>query len=262
MSTLFTQNAAKLSDEEFSELFLKYKESGDAALRNRLVMSFSYIATNVALQLRGLSSGYAQTEDMVNQGILTLIDCIERFAPEKGIRFEAYAYMRVRGGIIDLVRKQDWIPRRVRQTAKEINEAHTALSHTLMREPTQEELAENLGITTKKLAQHNCEIANSAVLSFEDLIQNVSQMGDAFEQSSGDDEIPERRMIRREMRDALAAAIEALSDRERLVVTLYFYEGMNLSEIAEVLQVSVQRVSQINAKSVAKLRAAMEAYLY
>lgn len=261
-NTLYTQNTKKLSDEEFSELFVKYKENGDSSARNKLVMSFSYIAESLAVQLRGLSSGYAQVEDMISQGILTLIDCIERFDPEKGIRFEAYAYMRVRGGIIDLIRKQDWVPRRVRQTAKEINAANSELSHKLMREPTQEELAEEMGISVKKLSQYNCEISNASVLSFEELIQNVSQMGDVFEQSSGDDEMPERRLMRSEMRDVLANAIENLTERERLVVTLYFYEGLNLSEIAEVLEVSVQRVSQINAKSVSKLRTFMEEYLY
>lgn len=261
-TSAYMRNIERLSDEEFAQLFAEFKESGDSALRNKLVMSFSYIAANVASQLRGLSAGYAQTEDMVSQGMLTLIDCLDRFDPEKGIRFEAYAYMRVRGGIIDLVRRQDWVPRRVRQTAKEIGAAQNELSHELMREPTQEELAEKLGITTKKLSQYHCEISNSAVLSFEELIQNVSQMGDAFEQAGSDDDVPERKLLRQEMRNALADAIESLSDREKLVITLYFYENLNLSEIAEVLRVSVQRVSQINAKAVAKLRTAMEEYIY
>ena len=131
----------KLTDEEFAALYNEYKTSGNIALRNRLVMAYSYIAQVSAFQLRGIADTTAQVEDMINQGIVTLIDCIDRYDISKGIRFESYAYMRVRGGIIDLIRKQDWIPRRVRVNAKEINRTASELANMLGREPTQQELS-------------------------------------------------------------------------------------------------------------------------
>lgn len=252
----------KLTDEEFAALYNEYKISGSVALRNRLVMAYSYIAQVSAFQLRGIADTTSQLEDMINQGIVTLIDCIDRYDISKGIRFESYAYMRVRGGIIDLIRKQDWIPRRVRVNAKEINKASSELANILGREPTQQEIADKMGIDIQKLLKYNAEISNAAVYSFEELIQNVSQMGDALENSSSDDVTPERKLLKEELRNVLKESIENLSERERLVVTLYYFENLNLSDIAKVMEVSVQRVSQINARAVNKLRDRMKNYLF
>lgn len=251
-----------LSDEEFLSLFKHYKETKDISARNKIVLNFSYIPQTVALQLRGLSQGYAQVDDMVNQGIVTLMDCIEKFDADKGISFEYYAYMRVRGGIIDLVRKQDWIPRRVREMSKRIAEAQSELSNKLMREPTIEELSEHMAIPVEKLEACSTEINNSVVFSFEELIQNMSQMGSSLEGEGNEDLSPEKKLIKQEMRQVLKQAIDDLSDREKTVVSLYYYESLTLSDIAQVLEISVQRVSQINAKAVSKLKTAMEKYIY
>ncbi len=252
----------KITDEEFAALFNEYKSSGNIAVRNKIVMAYSYIAKVSAFQLRGIADTTAQIEDMINHGIITLIDCIEKYDASKGIRFESYAYMRVRGGIIDLVRKQDWIPRRVRANAKAINNVRSELGNALGREPTNAEIAEKMGIDEQQLLKYNAEISNAVVYSFEELIQNVSQMGDVLENSTKDDITPERRLLKDEMRKTLAQAIEHLSEREKLVITLYYYENLNLADIAKVLEVSVQRVSQINARAVEKLREKMNDYLY
>ncbi len=257
------QNTAqeKLSEEEFLRLHSKYKESGDIALRNRLVMSFGHIAKIAALQLRGSASSQAQVEDMVNHGMIILIDCIDKFDPSKEVKFESYAFMRVRGGIIDLIRKQDWIPRRVRANSKKINDTYNALCSNLRREPTAEEMAKELDISVEKLEKYNCEISNATVYSFEELIQNVSQMGNVLENSTMDDITPEKNLLKNELRKLLAEAIEELSERERLVVSLYYYENLNLSDIAKVLEVSVQRVSQINSRIITKLKAKLNGYI-
>lgn len=251
----------RITDEEFTVLFNEYKSTGNIAVRNKIVMAYSYIAQVSAFQLRGIAAATAQLEDMINQGIITLIDCVERFDISKGIKFESYAYMRVRGGIIDLVRKQDWIPRRVRVNAKAVNAARTELSNALGREPTQAEIASKMGIDEEKLSRYNAEISNAVVYSFEELIQNVSQMGDVLENSTKDDITPERKLLKEELRNALAKAIEELSDRERMVVSLYYYENLNLADIAKVMEVSVQRVSQINSRAVGKLRDKLTDYL-
>ena len=252
----------KLTEEEFLRLHGQYKNSGDISIRNRIVMSYAYIAKIAALQLRGSASTQAQIEDMVNQGMITLIDCIDKFDPSKETKFETYAFIRVRGGIIDLIRKQDWIPRRVRVNSKKINDTYNELCAELKREPTSEELAERLGISVEKLEKYNLEISNSSVYSFEELIQNVSQMGDVLENSTLDDITPEKKILKNEMKKILTEAIDGLTEREKLVITLYFFENLNLVDIAKVLDVIVQRVSQINSRAVEKLRSKMNGYIF
>lgn len=246
---------------ELASLMLEFKENNDPELRNQLVLGYSYIAKSVAVQMRGIFQNYAQMEDVVNEGILTLMDCIAKFDPGKGIKFESYAFMRVRGAVIDFVRRQDWLPRRVRVNAKSIAAAHDLLCNELMREPTQQELADRLDMPLDTLSHHYSEISNSVMLSFEGLIQNVNQMGDILENSIDENAVPETTVFQSELRAALKDAIDSLSERERLVISLYFFEHLKLSEIAGILEVSEQRVSQINTRAVLKLRQKLEAYV-
>lgn len=258
-----TENSEKnrLSDEEFYQIQKKYKETGDVRIRNQLVLEYSYIPKTVAMQLRGIAASYAQVDDMVNQGMIALIDSVERFDYNKGIRFESYAFMRVKGSIIDLVRKQDWIPRRVRMTKKEISNTVSQLSNELGREPTDEEVATKMNISVAKLSKYYEEIANGVVFSFEELIQNVSQMGSIFDNSINDDIIPEKKILKQELRELLKEALESLPERDRLVVTLYYYENLTLAEISEVLNVTIQRVSQINTRAVSKIKEKLKDYI-
>jgi RNA polymerase sigma factor for flagellar operon FliA len=251
----------KLTEEEFLNLHKKYIETKDIVLRNKLILNFINIPKSVAVQLRGITAGYAQIEDMVNQGVIVLMDCLDRFDASKGIKFESYAFMRVRGGIIDLVRKQDWIPRRVRAKSKEIMNTYNELCNELMREPTQQELADRLNISVEKLSQYNSEIAHTVTLSFEDLIQNVNQMCEVLETSQNDDFYPEKNLLKAEMKGVLKEAIGSLTEKEKLVVTLYYYENLMFTDIAKVLDVSPQRISQIHTKAVLKLKSKMDVYM-
>jgi len=169
--------------------------------------------------------------------------------------------MRVRGGIIDLIRKQDWVPRRVRANTKKINDTYNELSSKLMREPTPQEVADELGISVDKLEKYKSEITNATVYSFEELIQNVSQMKSVLESSTLDDITPEKKTLKNEMRVILKNAIEELSEREKLVISLYYYENLNLTDISKVLDISVQRVSQINTKAITKLKDKLNSYI-
>ncbi|MCR5815514.1 MAG: FliA/WhiG family RNA polymerase sigma factor [Ruminococcus sp.] len=254
----FYKNKDTYSDEKFLQKLLEYRKTKSNAVRNDIVMNFAYIPQTAAIQLRGLANGYAQVDDMVNQGIMTLMDCIDSFDENKGISFEYYAFMRVRGAIIDLVRKQDWVPRRVREQDKKINKARQELSNILLREPTDNELADFMGVSPEKLSSMQAEVNGAAVLSFEELIQNMSQMGTSLE---AEGESPEKRVLSRELKAVLARAIDDLGERERLVISLYYYENLTFADIAQVLDVSVQRASQINAKAVSRLKAAMESYM-
>lgn len=255
-----TAEALQILDDPVA-LMEEYRKTGDIAQRNSLVMHYSYIARTVAAQTYGIYSNYAQADDIVNQGIIALISCVEKFDPGKGIKFESYAFMRVRGAVIDFVRKQDWLPRRVRQTAKEIHATHDALCNELMREPTRQEIADRAGISLKTLDKYYSEATNSVMLSFEELIQNVSQMDELLESFYDKDSLPEASLYRQELKEALQRGIEELTEKERLVVTLYYYEDLKLADISKVLGVSEQRISQILSRAVQRLRVKLEHYI-
>ena len=138
---------------------------------------------------------------------------------------------------------------------------HIRLHNELRREPTSEEMAEDMGISVEKFRKYSSEMSNATVYSFEELIQNVSQMGDVLENSTMDDITPEKKVLKTEMRKVLSEAIDELSEREKLVISLYYYENLNLADIAKVLDVSIQRVSQINTRAVSKLKNKLNGYL-
>jgi RNA polymerase sigma factor for flagellar operon FliA len=238
----------------------KYKETGDTAIRNEIVVEYMYVAEICARQMRGLASGYAQIEDMVNQGIITLMECVEKYDFTRGVAFEKYLFMRIRGCIIDFVRKEDRIPRRVRELSKRIMKAYDEIAGENLSEPTLQQIADRMNISAEQLDKYNAEIAGIATVSFDDLLENVQQLGDVYGSSMYGDLCPEEVYLKGEMRKVLAQAVDELSERERLVISLYYYEDLALNEIAKVMEVSTQRVSQLHTKAVLKLRNRLEAY--
>lgn len=244
--------------ENPAQILAEYQKSGNLELRNSLVMHYSYIARAVAVQMRGITSSYAQVEDIVHQGILTLIDCIEKFQPTKGVKFESYAFMRIKCANIDFVRKQDWLPRRVRKAAKDVTAAYDELSNTLLREPTTKEIAAHMGISEEDVHKHYSEINSSVMLSFEMLLQNA---GPGIESKADDSALPENRLMRQELHQQLMEAIDALTERERLVISLYYKEHLKLYEIAQVMGVSESRACQTHSRAIIKMRARLEQYM-
>lgn len=256
------QSVPTLKDsEDPDEMLLLYQKTHDVVLRNKIVMHFSSIAKTVAFQMRGIFSDYAQIEDIVNQGILALIECVERFDSGKQVKFQTFAFTRVRGSVIDFVRKQDWIPRRVRVAAKNINRAHDELCTELMREPKHDEIAARLNMTPEVLNKYYSEISGTVTLSFENSIQglNYSDMdiSEPVDRSSSADS----GLFRQELKELISSSIQSLSEREQQVISLYYYEELKQSEIAQVLQISEQRVSQLISKAIQKIRFKVEGYM-
>lgn len=246
--------------EQLFEKLQEYLQTRDIELRNELIIAYGYIPKAVAAQMRNITSSYAQVEDIVNQGYLTLLDCLEKFDNTKGMKFESYAFMRIKGANIDFVRKQDWLPRRVRKTAKEMCIAFDELSNNLMREPTTKELAAHLGTDEDYVAKHYREMSNSVLLSFEMLLQNAAENDDEdVLESSGRQ--PEANLMRQELREQLMQAIDKLNEKERLVISLSYYEHLKLAEIADIMKVSEARVCQTRAKAILKMREHLEAYM-
>lgn len=254
------ETAVKQNESEVQELMERYQATRSIADRNQLVMHYSYIAKVIAAQMRGYTVNYAQMEDIVNQGMLTLIDALERFDPGKGVKFESYAFMRVKNANIDFIRKQDWLPRRVRRTAKDVAAAFDWLSNELMHEPTIKELAAYMELPEEAIIKHYSEMSNSVMISLETVLQNTLQEN-GVDFLADDDRQPEEKLFRDELRQQLMQAIDALSERERTVISLYYYEHLRLYEIAEVMGVSESRVCQLHSKAVSRMKQRLEGYM-
>lgn len=243
-------------DEEDPDLLMRrYKETGSQELRNRLVMHYSYIAKTVAVKMNSTFHKYASVEEMVNHGAIALIDSLERFDPNQGVKFSTYAFTKVRGAIIDYVRKQDWLPRRVRQMDILITKAEAQLTNELGRPPTREEMAARLGMSVAKYDKCVFEMSGESVYSFEALLDAPVQANLAHPNPG-----PEEQLDERELRSQLGVAIDSLNEQERTVLSLYYYENLTMREIGQVMGVSEQRIGQINRKLIKKLREQLSDY--
>jgi RNA polymerase sigma factor for flagellar operon FliA len=242
-------------------LLLAYKQTGDQSLKWPLVLRYENLIKSVALQIRGVYSSFAQVDDIVDEGIITLLSAIDKYDPEKGVKFEAYVAKRIRGMVVDLARKQDWLPRNIRQRAKKIDQAVSSLSNTLGRFPTDEEMAEYLGVTLERYQKDSANASMSNILSLDALLDKNCD-GYRMEIPTEDEEgQPENAFQEQELQRALAHGIRQLRENEQIVLSLYYEKNLPMKEIAQVLDVSKPRVSQIHARALQKLRLYMEEYL-
>lgn len=236
----------------------EYKETGSIDLRNEIILMYMDTVKYVALSLRNVYAKYADLDDIVNEGVLSLISAVESFDINRGVKFETYANIKIKGAIIDYVRKQDWIPRQVRRFGKDLDSAYNELYNTLGRYPTNQEIAEFMGISKEKLAKNMADMAGTITLSFEELLYEDNF--DNFNAVS-DSESPDAGIYENELKQVIASAIDELSPKGRQVVTLYYYEKLKFGEIAKVLGVTESRICQIHSKSMLLLKRKLEDYL-
>ena len=259
--TLRHVDSAELAAMEAEELLRLYKENGDEQVKWEIVLRYEHVVKHAALQVRGIYSGFAQLEDIINEGLITLLKSIDKFDIDKGVRFETFVSKRIRGMVVDLARKQDWVPRNVRKRAKEIDDATMMLANELGRYPSNAELAKALQTTEEKLQKDFACIATNNVVSLEALMDANESEGMHFEIASRDEGgLPDFMLEEQEVKDTLAAAIATLQENERIVLSLYYVENLLLKEIAQVMQVSDPRVSQLHTRAVGKLRKQMMEY--
>ena len=243
--------------DELAELWAEFKQSASPSARERLILHYAplvkYVASRVAT---GLPATVEQA-DLVSYGMFGLIDGLEKFEPARGNKFETYAIPRIKGAIIDELRAMDWVPRSVRFKAREIEKAYADLESILKRAPTERELAERLGVSLPELHDVINQISFVSVLALDELLSVGADRG---EQVSLLDTLADRSvdpttgLEGQETRGLLAAAINSLSEREKIVVTLYYFEGLTLAEIGDILGVTESRVCQIHTKAVGQLR--------
>ena len=248
--------------EDMVRVLEEYRKNGSQELRNRLIMHYLPIVRSAAVQLRSMAGSILEQEELIDQGVLALIECLERYDPDRGARFETFAFMRVRGAMIDYIRSQDWVPHRARSFQKKVDEAYSMLSHEKMREPDADEVAGFLDIPVEKVENHLKYMNHAAILSFEAVLQDMTGVIAKGELEATDvDTKPEESLFYKDLQRTLAEAVEALGDKERLVVSLYYYEELKYSEIAEVMGIGQSRVCQIHTKAMKKLKNSLEEYV-
>jgi len=250
--------AAAESDAALRSLWENFKATGDSALRERLILHYSplvkYVAGRVGV---GLPPNIEQA-DLVSYGIFGLIDAIEKFDLERAIKFETYAINRIRGAIIDELRSIDWIPRSVRFKAREVEKAYQALEAKLQRTPTEAEVAHEMGVKLEELHAIFSQVSFVNVVALDELLHAGGErgdkmtLGDTLEDPKAPD--PINLFEGEETKYILAKAINTLPEREKIVVTLYYYEGLTLAEIGQVLGVTESRICQMHTKAVLQLR--------
>jgi RNA polymerase sigma factor for flagellar operon FliA len=244
--------------DETQELWREYRRTHDERLRQRLILTYAPLVKYVAGRIGSGLPAHVDDEDLASYGLLGLIGAIERYDPDRDTKFETYAIARIKGSIIDELRAMDWVPRSVRSRARDIERAIGELESRLGRAPTDAEISGHLGLSEEELGDSLSEISRTSIAALDEL-WTVSPGGDqvalidTIEDTQGPD--PESALADTELKEAVAESISRLPEREKLVVTLYYYEELTLREIGEVLGVTESRVSQLHTKAILRLKA-------
>ncbi len=247
------------------ELWADFKRSGDREARDRLIVHYSPLVKYVAGRVSAGLPHSIEQADLVSYGIFGLIDAIEKFDTSRNIKFETYAITRIKGSIIDELRSIDWVPRSVRAKARAVERAYAKLEAELLRTPTDTEVATELKISEDELQQIFNQISFVGLIALDEVLSSGS--GERGETTTLVDTIPDKgegpvaAFEVEEMKQLLAGAINRLGDREKIVLTLYYYESLTLAQIGEVLGVTESRVCQIHTKAVLQLRSRLSAPL-
>jgi RNA polymerase sigma factor for flagellar operon FliA len=259
-STINPRRRAAAATGAIQDLWTQYKATGDEQLRERLILHYSplvkYVAGRVGV---GLPSN-VEAGDCVSFGVFGLIDAIAKFEPDRGSAFEPYAIRRIRGAILDELRALDWIPRSVRAKARAVERAYSAAEARLGRTPTEAEIAQEMGVSASELQGSFSQLAGLNVLALDELLAGEDGVGTtSLAERLADLDAPDPATVFEsvETRRILADAVSSLSQREQILVRLYYFEAFTLAEIGAVLGVTESRVCQMHAKAVIALRAAL-----
>jgi len=245
-------------DDNINNIWQEYAKTKSSKLRDQLVTHYQYLVGYVAKGFQSSSSNVIDWNDIVSVGSIGLIEAVQRFDPSRNIKFTTFATFRIRGAILDILREIDWAPRKVRSNVKQVYKVISELQNKLVRNPTEDEVAAKLGITLEKYHKILESMYNDRFVSLQDIVfqhdeGSVSRdifienyQADEFSFSSND-----------ELQGQLKDILKSLPSKERLVITLYYYEGLNLADIATILNVTESRVCQIHAQSLLLIKSKM-----
>ena len=242
------------------QLWERYRRMQTPELREQIIIEYAPLVKLVAGRLNMYLGYNVEYEDLVSYGIFGLIDAIDKFDMTKDVKFETYASLRIRGAILDQIRKMDWIPRTVRQKQKKMDEAIKAVEARTGRTASDEEIAAELGLSEDELLGWQSQLKVTNVVS---LNEYVEQGTEPVMETRGNSHFiqPEEMVEQNELKEMLEKAMEQLTEKESKVILLYYYEEMTLKEISRVLEVSESRVSQLHTKALSKMQKTMGSYM-
>ncbi|MDH3725161.1 MAG: RNA polymerase sigma factor WhiG [Thermoleophilia bacterium] len=245
-------------ERQLRELWRRLKELDDNDARDRLIVNYAPLVKYVAGRMSSALPAHVDESDLISYGLIGLIGAVERYDPDRAVKFETYAVSRIKGAIIDELRSLDWVPRSVRARAREIERKASELEHKLRRVPTDEELAKALDIGLNEFHDTINQISNSSIVALDEMwtvtaagSETLSLIDTLGDRSAGD---PANLLDVTELREGLADAIASLPEREKIVVALYYYDGLTLREIGDVLGVTESRISQLHTKAILRLK--------
>ena len=252
----------ELYKEKSNEELLKlYKETGSLEIKQEIVMRYIYLVKSIALQMRDIYMSFTQVDDIISEGVIAIMSSIDKFDIDKNVKFETFISKRIKGMIIDLARKQDWEPRSTRKSTRDIEEAVTTLYNKLGYYPSVQEVTEYLNITPEKYQETMRKAALFNILSLDMVLAEAqgNEVGVSLPQGEKNEQ-PESKFLKKELTEVLAEGVGTLKENEQLVISLYYIEELNMRQIADVLEVSEPRVSQIHTNAIKKLRKHMERF--
>jgi RNA polymerase sigma factor FliA len=244
-------------DHDVQALWERYQGTGDPGVRERLILHYAPLVKYVAGRVAVGMPAYVEHADLVSYGIFGLMDAIEKFDLDKGYKFETYAVTRIKGAIIDELRSVDWVPRSVRAKARKVEAAIGRLEADLHRSPSEEELAEELGWGLEELQDTLAKVSMTSLAALDEVLDvgegDRVSLVDTLQDLTA--ESPEESLDDVETKRLLRESLGRLTEREQTVLGLYYFEGMTLAQVGDVLGVTESRVCQIHTKAVMSLRA-------
>ena len=243
------------------ELWQEYLQTRSSVAREQLILNYAPVVRRVVGRMMMTLPASIDMDDLISYGSIGLIDAVEKFDPNRGIKFETYAVSRIRGTIYDELRALDWIPRSIRQKAKELEKAYSELEHNLGRSASDQEIAEFMGKSNEEIATLLDEVNRTSLISLDDFALKDG------ESTSIVDKIEDKNLtgaldslLDSELVNKLSEAIDQLPERERTLISLYYYEKLTLKEIGKVLSITESRVCQLHTRAVMRLRTTLKSY--
>ena len=242
-------------------LWQDYHRLKSQDLREKIILEYAPLVKLVAGRLSMYLGYNVEYDDLVGYGVFGLIDAIDKFDTCKDVKFETYASLRIRGAILDQIRKMDWIPRTIRQRQKKIDAVMKEIETTTGRSATDEEIAKGLGISGEEYTDWQSQMKITGVVSLNEYIDQGGPELQGEKNTSSQFEIPEEVAEREELKEKLRESLEILTEKEKKVVLLYYYEDLTLKEISYILEVSESRVSQLHTKALSKMKSKLGEYM-
>ena len=244
------------------KLWDDYGRTRDSEIREKIILEYAPLVKLVAGRLSMYLGYNVEYEDLVSYGIFGLIDAIDKFDNMKEVKFETYASLRIRGAILDQIRKMDWIPRTIRQKQKKIDSVMKEIELTMGRAATDEEIAEKLGITDEEYLEWQSQMKITNVVSLNEYMEQGSEVpAEGNRHTTARFESPEENIEKEELKQVLEQTLQLLTEKERKVILLYYYEELTLKEISNKLEVSESRVSQLHTRALQKMKEKMGNYM-